>query len=211
LLLKTVNESEKQKNGTVNLTEKQAWQTPVITMFIAFFTLMMIQGVQFYTTFTFKGQDDKQLCDTKIADIDVLAGMMTNEARGEILSDTLIYANVILDQTSERKLFTYGNIPGFFFLLEDVEPVLSTTWPDLDSYGSKFLEAELGAEMERIKEGKGEKPVIILSKEEVYSQESEDGLGEEKKINKKEQFVKEFMDSLEYVMMFENERYEIWY
>ncbi len=189
----------------------KAVQMPVITMFIAFFTLMLIQGVQFYSTFTFKGQDAGQICDTKITDVDVLTGMKTNDARSKILSDTLIHANEIVDKTSERKLFTFGDIPGFFFLLDDVQPVLTTTWPDLDSYEITYFEEELSEETKRIKEENCEKPVIILSKKNTNSQESEEVFSEEVKINKKEQLVKEFMDSLEYVMMFENERYEIWY
>ena len=42
----------------------------------------------------------------------------------------------------EKQVILYGDIPALSYLF-DMKPAISTTWPDLDSYGIKVLEEEL--------------------------------------------------------------------
>ena len=42
----------------------------------------------------------------------------------------------------EKQVILYGDVPALSYLF-DMKPAISTTWPDLDSYGIKVLEEEL--------------------------------------------------------------------
>lgn len=175
---------------------------PIAIMFTAFTALMLIQGILFHSDFSFKGQDDGKLRDTKIENNVILKGMVTNEDRAKQLEAVLGAAGELMDKSPEKSLLTYGNIPGFFFLLKDSVPVLPTTWPDLDSFATVTLESNLKAIRGQVLDKGMEQPMIILTRE-VY--ENMQGL----QATRKEALLKEFMDMLHYDMMFENDSYLI--
>ena len=93
-----------------------------------------------------------------------------------------------------QKLLSYGNAPGLSVFF-GMEPALDSTWPDLASYSSERLSDGLS---ECIKSG--ELPVVILHRENVPGQVSEE----------KETMIASFLEEGGYTRMYENGSYEVY-
>lgn len=170
------------------------------TMFAAFLCLMLIQGILFHTGHAFKGQDENQKRDTKIENNDILMGMRTNQSRAADLTEMLSVAEECLSQREEAALLTYGDMPGIYFCLE-ASPVLSTTWPELDSFSSVVMREEMEVLEQQVLEGR-EKPLVVLSVEEYHKMRGQD-------LTNKEEMIINYLIRNQYEVIYENETYLI--
>lgn len=182
--------------------QKNTKTFPIYAILAAMLVLMLVQGIRFRSDYTFKGQDTGKKCDTKIENNAILKGMLTNSDRADALESVLQTADSLLNETNHRYLLTYGNTPGFFFLLKDSTPVMTSTWPDLDSFSLEKYRIELKEIRGKIEEKGMERPLVILTTEVFENMNGEHS-------SEKEVLLKEFMETLKYDMMFENERYLI--
>lgn len=157
---------------------------------ITLFSLVIfvcVQGILFGAVFVFRDGINGEKRDAKITEITALKGMYTTEDNAEALNS--LYAYLQREGLTESEAILYYNVPGLAFYM-DLEPALSSTWPDLDSFSvNKFRQ-----ELERVKNGCAgkEKPLLILG----CPLEGE---------GVKLELLREFADELGYELAFTNE------
>lgn len=131
--------------------------TAVKMVYIAVFTMVLVQSVGFKMNFEFRdgyATDGitKENMDTKIENNGILKGMYTTAWKQEVIDGLTLFMEEENLNGNGQKLITYGNIPGVHYFLQ-MEPAISTAWADLDSY--TLMEEDLEAV-----EGQ---PVVIVS------------------------------------------------
>lgn len=141
--------------------------------------LACVQGVLFGATFVFRDGTDGTKRTYLVQNNEVLAGMYTTRENGEMLQ-------ALNDYLKEEKLegedvILYYNVPSLAFFMS-LKPVLSTTWPDLESFSAAKMEEEMKEVSQKLREG-GEKPLIIMGCEPE---------GEDAKMKLIRDFVQEF-------------------
>ena len=103
-------------------------------------------------------------------------------------------------------MILYGDIPALAYLL-DMEPAVSSTWADLDSYGLDMFQEQLdrlSAQCGRA-DGAGAFPVIIFGRSETERLTAADGFAYEKLMA-----VREFMETNHYAESFKNGGYLVY-
>lgn len=123
-------------------------------------------------------------------------GLVTTPDRKAALEelDRYLYQNDL----NEKQVILYGKIAALAYLF-DMEPAISTTWADLDSYGMDVLEQEL----ERVSGAAPEAlPVVIFGRAEVERIADHDSLERQKL-----ELVLDFMEANGYRRCFENDAY----
>lgn len=130
---------------------------PISAMLAAFLAATVMQCLLFGAVFIFRDGMDGSKRDTKIERNAVLRGMVTNAALAEAIEGLTEY--VEMEGLSDKNVISYGGIPGVSYQL-DMQPALSTSWPDLLSYNYDVM----AEDMETVREcaSKGERPLIIL-------------------------------------------------
>ncbi|MCR5321217.1 MAG: hypothetical protein K6E48_08460 [Lachnospiraceae bacterium] len=129
---------------------------PTRVALILFTVMMSVQCFFFGVFFTFRDGMSGQKRDTKIEKNAILKGMVTNAELANSLEDLTIYLE---EEHYEGRGIFYGNVPALSFFL-DMEPAISTSWPDLRSYSMDVYQAD----MQKLKDA-GEYPVIFVNRE----------------------------------------------
>lgn len=138
------------------LVQKGVSLFPIEAALFAFLLAMSVQCFLFGAVFTFRDGMSGQKRDTKIEKNDILKGMVTNRELAEAIEELTTF--VEQEGLSDQSLLLYGQIPAVSYIL-DMPPAISTSWPDLRSYGYDLMEAE----MERLRTmPKEERPLIVL-------------------------------------------------
>ncbi len=134
--------------------KKRFWCFPLASMGTALFLLLLIQSILFHMNFAFKDGTDGTKRDVRIGaeGPQRLKGMKTSGVNAAAVRGICDVA----EAAGGEWLLTYGDIPGFNYIL-DLKPPVSTAWPDLESYPAERYETELLAVS-----GKG---VCIITKE----------------------------------------------
>lgn len=116
-----------------------------------------VQGILFGATFVFRDGINGEKRDVKVTEIAALKGMHTTAENAEALNS--LYAYLQKEGLTESEVILYHNVPGLAFYL-GLEPAISSTWPDLDS----FTVDKFRLELDRVKEDctAAEKPLLIL-------------------------------------------------
>ena len=94
------------------------------------------------------------------------------------------------------EVILYKDVPALAFYME-LEPSLSTTWPDLASFSTSKFERELQELEEEVAAGV-KRPMVILGCEPDF---------EEPKIN----LLKDYMDRFEYKLVFSNDAFYVYF
>lgn len=133
-------------------------------MIAAVLVMVLVQGSMFHIRFAF-GDGTDGTARTAVMTDGVLRGMHTTEENAAELTGLISFLQA--DRTKEPgeedhplTAICFGNIPGIHYIAQ-VEPALSTTWPDLDSYPAAWMEEEL-MQVSTGRRGAG-LPMIILS------------------------------------------------
>ena len=138
-----------------------------LVLFILFCALF--QGALFHVNFAFRDGTDGEKRNYRMGS-GIMKDMYTTRENGESLAALAAFLNenekenentaetdpAKEDTDGNRKAIVFGDAPGLHYLLE-LEPALSTSWPDLDSYPIKWMKEELEALSEE-----EEQPLIIL-------------------------------------------------
>lgn len=168
--------------------EKQEYIFPWKAMTAALAIMILVQSIGFHTQFVFRDGMDGTKRDTILTEPPVLKGMKTTSANAKNLSGLLTY---IQSAKTEGEAIYFGDCPGLAFLLQK-PAAIGSTWPDLDSNSTEWMEQELLT--------LGEKPVIIVRKIEPSSNSF---------VQKKE-LLQDYMSTNHYAVFYENEDYEVY-
>lgn len=120
--------------------------------------MFAIQAVGVGCVYIFADEEDVLVSDAKVLDNPVLKGMNTTPSKAKALGEVSSFVSGIPEQ-SYKGLITYGGIPGLNYIL-DIEPALSTIWPDLDSYPVETMLSDIHG----ISDNDGAAPLIILAR-----------------------------------------------
>lgn len=115
---------------------------PARAMLGMFLAVMCLQCLLFGAVFTFRDGMSGQKRDTKIENNAILKGMVTNQELAVSIEELTAYMEQ--EQLTERGLILYGQIPATSYFL-DMPSAISTTWPDLRSYGYDIMVADMEA------------------------------------------------------------------
>lgn len=148
--------------------EKQfAWYS----MTAAVIAAVLVQGVLFHVNFSFRDGTDGTARTTQITEVPNAAGMYTTQENAQVLE--ALYAFLSENDLTNRTILTFGDAPGLSYLF-DMEPALSTTWVDLESYSEETFEKEMtdlgGLAMTTHRE---QLPVIIMCVDESHPYDDE--------------------------------------
>lgn len=168
--------------------EKQEYIFPWKAMTAALAIMILVQSIGFHIQFVFRDGMDGTKRDTILTEPPVLKGMKTTSANAKNLSGLLTY---IQSAKIEGEAIYFGDCPGLAFLLQK-PAAIGSTWPDLDSNSTEWMEQELLT--------LGEKPVIIIRKIEPSSNSF---------VQKKE-LLQDYMSTNQYAVFYENEDYEVY-
>ena len=174
--------------------EHGAWHI----MAIAILVMVLVQGSLFHVCFAFRDGTDGTKRSEQVTGNTYLAGMQTTPANAAALSG-LSEATKQYGLTG-KKLLTFGNVPGLHVIL-GMEPALSNTWPDLDSYPVEQLREDLAAlDAEEVC------PVIIIGKHDsaMTLEEPDTPAGQ------KAALLTAYMEEGAYSLVYENEEYALY-
>ena len=174
--------------------EHGAWHI----MAIAILVMVLVQGSLFHVCFAFRDGTDGTKRSEQVTGNTYLAGMQTTAANAAALSG-LSEATKQYGLTG-KKLLTFGNVPGLHVIL-GMEPALSNTWPDLDSYPVEQLREDLAAlDAEEVC------PVIIIGKHDsaMTLEEPDTTAGQ------KAALLTAYMEEGAYSLVYENEEYALY-
>lgn len=121
-----------------------------------FLAFAFVQGILFGATFVFRDGVSGEKRDSQVVDNGILAGMWTNSENASKLNGLNRF--LIDNELKNEPVILFDNVPAIGFYM-DLEPVLSTTWPDMDSFVSDKLQAELQAVGQNI--DSSDKPIVI--------------------------------------------------
>lgn len=134
-------------------------------------------------------------------------GLMTTAAKKAQLSELDQY--LMENELHKKQVILYGDIPALGYLL-DMEPAISSLWPDLDSYGYNVLTEQLDSiSAEHTQDNTGNMlPVIIFGRAAVEPFSEPDSIEERLAYKyKKYAAVMEFAEANGYAARFENDGY----
>ena len=116
------------------------WHFPWYAMVAAVLAMLFAQGALFHLNFSFRDGTDGTPRDTVIAGVPRAAGMYTTASNAAGLE--ALYAFLDASELTDRTLLTFGDVPGLSYLF-DMDPAISTTWADLESYSEELFAKEL--------------------------------------------------------------------
>lgn len=142
------------------------WRAP----FIALVIFVTVQSIGSHTCFAFQDGIYGEPRDMRVKTPEKAAGVYTNMENGALLEELAVFTEE--EGLAGREMIAYGELPGLHYLL-DMQPALSTAWPDLDSYRM----AEYTRDMEALETaGKvGEEPPVIIVSSGIAAYWSDDG------------------------------------
>ena len=163
--------------------------TAFFAMALVIVLMTLLQGGLFHVCFAFRDGTDGTARSAQVgAGGERTAGMHTtpeNAARLETLLD------VLAENTDEKSTgIFFGNLPGVHYFAR-IRPALETTWPDLDSYPTAWMEERLQA----ISQGNGSLPVVVMSTQETGYAEDE----------MKRELLSDFMTAHHYQTIYEGQ------
>lgn len=171
---------------------------PLKITLVSMVALALVQGIMFGAVFVFRDGIHGEKRTEQIENNSVLRGMYTNEANAKVLQGLNDYLE--MENLKGARAILYKDIPSLAFYME-LEPALSTTWPDLASFSRTKFEKEITGLKGQIGVD-GEKPIIILGKE--------PNQGEAEEADPKLDVLKLYMDEFDYRLAYWNEAFLVY-
>lgn len=162
---------------------------PWKAMLVMLGVMILVQSMGFHSQFAFRDGMDGTKRDYTFTTPKVLAGMQTTKGNGEALQGIIQYMEE--KDMADKEVVLYGDCPGLSFILK-MPFAIGTSWPDLDSYPYETFVKDL-KELEDV-------PVVIIRNV------SNSG---EQNIQKKE-YLSAFLNSNEYVNVYNNGTYGVY-
>ena len=161
--------------------------------------VIWFQSVIFGANFVFRDGVNGEMRNAQLQDNAVLSGMYTTQENAEKLQELNTYLKE--NELTGKEAILFGNVPALAFYYE-LEPALSSTWPDLQSYAFQKFEAEIEALTEA-----GKRPIVVVS-----SNPADVGKDENAKesLRKKMQCLEKFMAENSYKQGFSNDAFTVY-
>ncbi len=112
-----------------------AWESIITAVII----IVVVQGALFHVNYSFVDGADGTARDS-FTTIPKAKGMVTTSYNAETLDELKTFLDTA--DISDDRVILFGGIPGVTYLF-DLEPAISTVWPDLDSYATAVFDNEL--------------------------------------------------------------------
>ena len=161
---------------------------PVKCMMAVFGGVFLFQSLLFGFEYVFMDSEKGESRDCTIECDCNMKGMHTNAANKAAIEGLVTY----LDETADKKLLLYGNVPGVCYVTNR-SCAIATTWPDLESYGNESFAEDI--------EGLKEYPVIVIGAKVYNDMEDSDGI--------KEQLLIEYMSDNNYYEAYANDGFVV--
>jgi len=115
---------------------------PWMSMMIIVIIITFVQTTLFHVNFVFRDGMDGSKRDSIVtsASVPSLAGMHTNSKNAEVI--TGLYEYIADNRNDIEGALYWGDCPGMEYILR-LPSVITTTWPDLDSYPTDTWDTEL--------------------------------------------------------------------
>lgn len=179
---------------------KVSFDTMPYKITIVIFTgVFLVQSVLFGVSFVFRDGLNGEERTTQIENNPVLAGMHTTSENAGNLQELNDYLKE--NQLIGEKAILFGNVPALAFYFE-LEPALSSTWPDLQSFSFEKFKSEVD-NLEEM----GEKPIVLVSSNPADTGKTEDA-GDS--LRKKMQHLEKFLKENAYEQVFSNEAFTLY-
>lgn len=113
---------------------------PIKALLIGFVAVVFVQSVLFGANFVFRDGLEGQKRAYMVKQNEVLNGMKTTEKNASNLQGLNDY---LADRNkADEKVLLFGSVPAIAFYFS-MEPVISTTWPDLESFSADKFDEEI--------------------------------------------------------------------
>ena len=150
---------------------------------------ILVQSAGFHSQFVFRDGMDGSKRSYRFDTPKTLAGMQTNEKNGAAIQELVQYLDS--KELAQNEVILYGDCPGLSFILE--KPfAIGTSWPDLASYPYETFVQDL--------KDLDVAPMVIIRNVNT---------GGEQSVQKKE-YLTAFMNSNEYVNIYNNGTYGVY-
>lgn len=161
------------------------------------FAISLIQSVLFFHTHVY-GDMEARLLTKKVTENEVLQGVRVLEGMEPILTGVTKY--VESNGLKGQECISFGNIPTMPFVL-GMPTAISTSWPDLSSYPQEMFEEELLRHRD-------ERPVVIvnrwyLGEKDIFDPNVQADLPKTK-------LMADYLTTNEYVLTYENDKFQIY-
>lgn len=163
---------------------------------VMFAGVVFVQSVMFGANFVFRDGLDGEKRDTQVENNAVLAGVYTNRDNAENLQELNDYLKA--EKLAGELAIVFGNIPALTFYYE-LEPALSSTWPDLPSYSVEKFTTEL--------DNMKDMPMIIVSANPADIGKAE---GSKESLKQKIAYLEQFMERNGYAQTFVNDAFVVY-
>ena len=162
---------------------------PWKAMLVMLGAMILIQSMGFHSQFVFRDGMNGEKRDYQFEEPKALAGMYTTQTNGKSLRELIQY--IENKEINQSEVVLYGDCPGLSFIL-DMPFAIGTSWPDLGSYHYETFVQDL-EELE-------EAPVVIIRNVPTTDEQSE----------LKKNYLLNFMNSNEYINVFNNGSYGVY-
>ena len=162
---------------------------PWKAMLVMLGMMIMVQSVGFHSQFVFRDGMDGTKRDYCFEEPETVKGMYTTQANGESLQELIQY--VEKKELGQKEVVLYGDCPGLSFIL-GMPFAIGTSWPDLGSYHYETFVRDLD-ELETA-------PVVIIKNTQSSEEQSK----------RKKSYLMNFLNSNEYINVFNNGTYGVY-
>lgn len=188
-----------EQKSCIMIGKAEVSTTPYKITIVILGTVIWFQSVIFGANFVFRDGVNGEMRNAQVQDNAVLSGMYTTQENAEKLQELNTYLKE--NELTGKEAILFGNVPALAFYYE-LEPALSSTWPDLQSYAFQKFEAEIEALTEA-----GKRPIVVVS-----SNPADVGKDENAKesLRKKMQCLEKFMAENSYKQGFSNDAFTVY-
>lgn len=179
------------------------WQS----MAIALICVLLVQGTLFHAMYSFRDGTDGTPRTALAENLPRAKGMRTTGENAQTLEE--VYAYLEKENLTGKKLISYGDAPGLGYLF-DMEPGLSTSWPDLASFPEETFSKEMQELSGVALSGHTESlPVVILhtDADHDYTEEALAALRGGRQEERKAVLLRDFLEESGYETGYQNDRY----
>ncbi len=187
------------KKSSIMLGKVSFSKLPYKITAVIFACVLLIQSILFGANFVFRDGLGGEARRFQVSNNPVLQGMYTTEENAKNLQELNDF--LVKEQLTGREAVLFGNVPALAFYYE-LEPALSSTWPDLQSFSFSKFESEIDG-----LKAEGKTPVVLVSSKPSDVGENEDAT---ESLKKKWQCLGDFMESNMYQKVFANDAFTIY-
>jgi hypothetical protein len=163
---------------------------------------VLIQSVLFGANFVFRDGTGGEKREYEVLNNEILAKVNTTEENALNLQGLNDY--LLKKEKENAEVLLYGDVPALAFYFS-LKPVISSTWPDLESFSYEKFSKEMDLLVE-----KNQFPMVIINvatKESLGNvKELEENTNREKKIIK----LRQFLENNQYKESYSNEAFVVY-